>query len=113
MLSFVCTHIGEQDDLLLPHGPHRHSPPLPVKAGWRGAKPLLMRGISASIKAGASQRLMRIVRLAALIAPGVASREQSPPGYSYGEGSQAGLLAAMRCQHLQLKDGLRNLINVW
>src|SRR6202044_296084 len=24
-----------------PHGPHRHSPPLPVKAGWRGIKPSL------------------------------------------------------------------------
>jgi hypothetical protein len=33
--------IGEQDDLLLPAGPHRHSPPLPVKAGWRGVKPSL------------------------------------------------------------------------
>ena len=27
-----------------PHGPHRHSPPLPVKAGWRGRSPLWMQG---------------------------------------------------------------------
>jgi hypothetical protein len=35
------THASESKDLLLPHGPHRHSPPLPVKAGWRGIKPSL------------------------------------------------------------------------
>jgi hypothetical protein len=42
MLSFrLHTRIGEQD-LLLPHeGPHRLSPPLPVKAGWRGGSPSL------------------------------------------------------------------------
>src|SRR6185437_10979892 len=74
-----------------PHGPHRHSPPLPVKAGWRGIKPSLdaliyVAAAGSVIKAGASQRPMRIVRLAALIAPTDATGEQSPPGYSCGRG---------------------------
>ena len=85
MLSFVCTRIGEQDDLLLPHGPHRHSPPLPVKAGWRGVKPTLdalinVAAVGCAIKTGASP--MRIVRLVALIALAVATAQQSPPDNS-------------------------------
>jgi hypothetical protein len=53
---------------------------------------------------------MRIVRLAALIAPGDATGEQSPPGYSYGRGfDRKPFWRQCVCQHLQLKDGLRNL----
>src|ERR1700722_12400115 len=42
-----------------PHGPHRHSPPLPVKAGWRGIKPSLdalldVAAAGSAIKAGRS-----------------------------------------------------------
>jgi hypothetical protein len=43
MLSFVCTRI-RRATYCCPHEPHRHSPPLPVKAGWRGRGPLWMRG---------------------------------------------------------------------
>src|SRR5580704_15643784 len=73
-----------------PHGPHRHSPPLPVKAGWRGVKPSLdalihVAAAGSAIKVGASP--MRIVRLAALIAAADLTGEQSPPGYLWGEGS--------------------------
>src|SRR5580704_11627241 len=92
-----------------PHGPHRHSPPLPVKAGWRGVKPSLdalidVAAAGSRIKAGASHRPMRIVRLAALIAPGDATGEQSPPGYSFGRGlDRQPFWRQCVCQHLQLK----------
>ena len=40
MLSFSLHTHRRARTYCCPHGPHRHSPPLPVKAGWRGAKAL-------------------------------------------------------------------------
>jgi hypothetical protein len=79
MLSFVCTRIGEQDDLLLPR---RATSSFTTVAGqgWLAGR---KASLDCVIKAGASRRLMS---LAALIAPGVATGEQSPPRYSHGRG---------------------------
>jgi len=41
MLSFSLHTHRRARTYCCPHGPHRHSPPLPVKAGWRGIKPSL------------------------------------------------------------------------
>ena len=110
------THASEsRTTYCCPHGPHPHSPPLPVKAGWRGVKPSLdalihVAAAGSAIKAGASQRPMRIVRLAALIAREVATGEQSPPGYSFGRGSRGspsgGDASASICSQ---RTDLRNL----
>ena len=61
--------------------------PMAETPPWRGVKPSLdalidVAAAGSVIKAGASQRPMRIVRLASLIAPADATGEQSPPGYS-------------------------------
>ena len=90
MLSFVCTHIGEQDDLLLPAWATSSFTTVAGQAGWRGVKPSLdalihVAGAGSVIKAGASQRPMEIVRLGVLIAPTDATGETSPPGYSDGQ----------------------------
>jgi hypothetical protein len=41
MLSFSSHTHRRARTYCCPHGPHRHSPPLPGKAGWRGIKPSL------------------------------------------------------------------------
>ena len=95
MLSFVCTRIGEQDDLLLPAWATSSFTTVAGKAGWRGVKPSLdalidVAAVGSVIKAGASQRPMRIARLTVPIALADPTGEQSPPGYSMGEGSSGG-----------------------
>ena len=87
MLSFVCTRIGEQDDLLLPTWATSSFTTVAGQAGWRGIKPSLDALITVAagcslIKAGASQRPMSIVGLAAPFAPVDAFGGQSPPDYS-------------------------------
>ena len=93
MDALLCLHTHRRvgRPIVARMGHIRHSPPLPVKAGWRGAKPSLdaliyVAAAGSVIKAGASQPPMRIVRLAALIAPADATGGQPPPGYSYGRG---------------------------
>ena len=85
MLSFVCTRIGEQDDLLLPAWATSSFTTVAGQAGWRGVKPTLdalinVAAVGCAIKTGASP--MRIVRLVALIALAVATAQQSPPDNS-------------------------------
>src|SRR5580704_8012259 len=55
----VCTASESRTTYCCPRGPHRHSPPLPVKAGWRGIKPSLdalldVAAAGSAIKAGRS-----------------------------------------------------------
>jgi hypothetical protein len=68
---------------------------LPVKAGWRGVKPSLdalihVAAAGSVIKAGVSQRPMRIVRLAALIAPADPTGEQFPAVIPMSDGATGG-----------------------
>jgi hypothetical protein len=73
----------------------------------------LVVAAGSSIKAGASQRPMRIVRLAAPIAPGNATEEQSPPGYSYGRGLDGQpFWRQCVCQHLEPKDGFKKSLSM-
>jgi hypothetical protein len=65
MLSFVCTRIGEQDDLLLPAWATSSFTTVAGQAGWPGVKPSLdawiyVAGVGSDIKAGASHHPMRI-----------------------------------------------------
>ena len=87
------------------------------QAGWRGVKPsldalILVAAAGSTIKAGASQCPMRIVRLAALIAPADATGEQSPPGYSFGRGSRGSPSGGNASQHLQPNDGFKKSLSI-
>jgi len=74
---------------------------LPVKAGWRGVKPSLdalidVAAAGSVIKGGASQRPMRIVRLAALIAPADPTESSLRGAILWARARRAALLAAMQ-----------------